>query len=79
MKKTILEGVFPQEGKPQVEEQLSHTAKAPYEAPVTIRTLVETEGSFCASEEIKEDPKSEEKAVEVEEYISIENNEITFD
>lgn len=49
MKKTFFGGVFSQEGKPQADEQLSPTGKAPYEAPVTIRTLVETEGSFCGS------------------------------
>lgn len=79
MKKTIFEGNFSQEGKPLADEQQSLSAKAPYEAPVTTRTLVETEGSFCASEPIKDDQTSDPKAVEVEEYISIEDNNISFD
>lgn len=79
MKKTILEGVFSQDGKPLAEGQLPEMAKAPYDAPVTTRTLVETEGSFCASEPITQDPQSDSKAVEVDEYISIEDNNISFD
>lgn len=58
MKKTMLEGVFSQEGKPLADEQLSQTAKVPYEAPVTMRTLVETEGSFCGSVIEKDDAAS---------------------
>lgn len=50
-----------------------------YEPPQTKKTAVETEGGFCASEPLEEDPTSDPQAVEVEEYISIENNEITFD
>ncbi len=50
-----------------------------YEPPQTKKTAVETEGGFCASELISEDPESDSKAVEVDEYISIENNTISFD
>uniref|UniRef100_UPI0040278663 hypothetical protein n=1 Tax=Bacteroides uniformis TaxID=820 RepID=UPI0040278663 len=50
-----------------------------YESPQTKKTAVETEGGFCASEPVTGDQSSENDAVEVEEYISIENNEITFD
>lgn len=59
MKKTMLEGVFSQEGKPLADEQLSQTAKVPYEAPVTMRTLVETEGSFCGSVIEPEEPNTQ--------------------
>lgn len=60
MKKTILEGDFSQEGKPLTDEQQSLSVKAPYEAPVITRTLVETEGSFCGSVfEEGEDQKSD--------------------
>lgn len=50
-----------------------------YEPPQTKKTGVETEGSFCASESIENNPQSDSKAVEVDEYIPIENNEISFD
>lgn len=59
MKKTILEGVFSQDGKPLAEGQLPEMAKAPYEAPVTTRTFVETEGSFCGSVIEPEDPNTQ--------------------
>lgn len=49
-----------------------------YESPQTKKTAVETEGGFCASEPVAEDQTSADNAVEVEEYISIENNDITF-
>lgn len=50
-----------------------------YESPQTKKTAVETEGGFCASEPVAEDQTFKDNAVEVEEYISIENNEIRFD
>ena len=50
-----------------------------YESPQTKKTAVETEGGFCASEPVAEDQTSKDNAVEVEEYISIENNERRFD
>lgn len=49
-----------------------------YEPPRITKTEVETEGGFCVSEEIKNVTPTND-AVEVDEYISIENNEITFD
>lgn len=59
---------------PQLRDAMQ-TALCPYEAPVTRRTGVETEGGFCASEA---SIKIEEEIIEVEDYTEI-TNEITFD
>ena len=48
-----------------------------YESPFTRRTRVEVEASMCAGSEVTIE-KSEQGNVEVDEYVSIEND-ITFD
>lgn len=69
---------FPREGYP-VDDSQDQVLLNEYEPPRTQKTGVETEGGFCASEQIEEEIKAKDgQGVEVEEYKSFENN-ITFD
>lgn len=64
MKKRVNEGISSQDEKNLADAQATHRLQPVYEPPVTTRTLVETEGSFCSSI-VPDEPDTEQQNISI--------------
>lgn len=64
MKKRVNEGISSQDEKSLAATQAPHSLQPVYEPPVTTRTVVETEGSFCSSI-VPDEPDTEQQNISI--------------
>lgn len=65
MKKRVNEGISSQDEKSLAATQAPHRLQPVYAPPVTTRTVVETEGSFCSSI-VPDEPDPEEQNISID-------------
>lgn len=64
MKKRVNERISSQDEKSLAATQAPHSLQPVYEPPVTTRTVVETEGSFCSSI-VPDEPDTEQQNISI--------------